>query len=195
MSSGDAISRVLEGRRGKRRFGPPNSDWEDDEKLRLGSEVLQVLADLFGDPDQVESLRLYIGSDVKSITLLCWGLSEAREEFMIDVDGCLVYRWFEARLDLSEGETPMERSMVLAGSGDFCVLSLESVSALHAVVAREDFLDRLAWRLGREGKPGYCTGGFEDERETWRVRAADQGEHTRGFHGGRRARVAREEGF
>jgi hypothetical protein len=195
LSGGDAISRVLEGRRARRRLGPSDADWEYDEKLRLGGELLFVLADLLGDPNQVESLRLFLGLEVKPITLLSRDLGGLGEEFMIDLEGRLMYRSVEIQRDFKEEETPKERRIVLAGPRDFCKLDLEFVSMLHVVVAKEDFLERLSWRLGREGKPGYCSQGFEEESETWRVIAADPGEYTRRFQRWKRRYAARESGF
>ena len=176
LIDGDAIHRVLTRRRG-RRFAAPGPSGEEAEKLRLGGEVLYVLGDLLGDPDLVESLRLYLGSDVESIVLLRRLLGGAREEYVVDVAGRLVYSWVDTRWDQPDGAAPARRRVVLSEASCFAELDLESVSALHSVVVREDFLDRLAWRMGRSGKPGYRSWGFEEERDSWRIRSADPGEH------------------
>ena len=161
----------------RKRFGLGSE--EVDLRERLGGEVLSVLGDILGDPGLVESLRLYLGSDIEPIVLLRRSLGGAREEYVVDVDGRLVYTWVETRWDLPDGVMPARRRVVLGAASDFVELSLDSVSALHGCVVREDFLDRLAWRMGREGRPGYRPWGFEEERDSWRVRSADNGQHPR----------------
>jgi hypothetical protein len=125
----------------------------------------------------VESLRLYLGSEVKLIVLLRRLLGGAVEEYVIETDGLLVYNWRDTLWDLPDEETQARRRGELKKASDFRELGLDSVSALHGVVTREDWIDRLAWRTGRAGKPGYRPWGFEEERETWRVRSADAGEY------------------
>jgi hypothetical protein len=147
-----------------------------DELEILGGEVLHVLADLLSDPSLVESLSLYLGSEIQSIPLLRLSLGEAYEEYTIDTVGQLVNMWQSTRWDLPDGVLPPTKRIVLRSSSDFRGLSIESVSALHRVVTREDFLDRLAWRMGREGKPGYRSWGYEEERDTWKVKSADPDE-------------------
>ena len=44
---------------------------------------------------------------------------------------------------------------------------------LHATVLGGNLWERLAWQLGREGKPGFHPGGFLEESETWRYLSAD----------------------
>ena len=161
----------------RKRFGLGSE--EVDLRERLGGEVLSVLGDILGDPGLVESLRLYLGSDIEPIVLLRRSLGGAREEYVVDVDGRLVYTWVEKRWDLTDGVMPARRRVVLGAASDFVELSQDSVSALHGCVVREDFLDRLAWRMGREGRPGYRPWGFEEERDSWRVRSADQGQRAR----------------
>ncbi len=67
----------------------------------------------------------------------------------------------------------MVRRVVLEKVADFRGLSLDSVAELHAIVLGGNLWERLAWRLGREGKPGFHPGGFLEESETWRYISAD----------------------
>jgi hypothetical protein len=34
-------------------------------------------------------------------------------------------------------------------------------------------VERLAWRSGRKGKPGYTEDGFEEEQLTWKIANED----------------------
>jgi hypothetical protein len=173
-----AIKRVLQRVRGRRRFGPQDSGWEENEKERLGGEVLFALADLLGDPSLLEPLRLYLGSDVEPIILLYQSFDGAREQYIIDTSGCLVYSWKDTCWDREEIQMQEERKVKLEKASDFCYLNLESVMNLHRNVMNGDLWERLAWSLGRLGKPGYREYGYEEEMETWRVKSADPGEHT-----------------
>ena len=178
MTDEGAIRRALQRARGKRRFGPQDPGWEESEKERLGGEVLSALADLLGDPSLLESLRLYMGSDVEPIILLCCNLGGAREQYIIDTNGGLVYIWKDTRWDQEEIQMQEERKVTLDKASDFHDLSLESIMNFHREVTKEDLWERLAWHLGRQGKPGYLEYGYEEEMETWRIRSADPGEHT-----------------
>ncbi|MCX6642027.1 MAG: hypothetical protein NTV15_01390, partial [Candidatus Bathyarchaeota archaeon] len=45
--------------------------------------------------------------------------------------------------------------------------------SLHAEVTSEDFVEKLAWRHGRQGKPGYTAEGFDEEQQTWKLANED----------------------
>jgi hypothetical protein len=150
-----------------------------DLRVSLGGEVLSVLGELLGDPGLIESLRLYLGHEVREIALLRRSLGGAVEEYVIDTVGRLVYTWRDTHWDLPEEEVMAPRRVVLSDGACFLELDLESVSELHQVVTREDWVDRLAWRTGRIGKPGYRSWGFEEERDTWSILSADPGERHR----------------
>lgn len=155
----------------------------EGEKQGLGGEILDALNEMIhGD---LESLRLYYGLPEDTVRLhgawaehggTCyygsWLLDEEglfyevevsdEEEFYAGVgyDRCLMRR----------GRRPMSEP------SDFVGIPMESVRGFHRLVRRDDFLDQLAWRFSREGKPGFREGGFDEERETWRVKSADPSE-------------------
>jgi len=196
MVSEGATRRVLDRAKGRRRLGPQEPGWEEAEVVRLGGESLHLLADLLGDPSLVESLRLYLGSGVASIVLLRRPLRGAVEEYVLDTEGRLVYRWRDTRWDMPDGEMQESRSTVLSKASDFRGLSLDSVARLQGEVSSGNLWERLAWRMGRDGKPGYREGGYLEESETWRYLSADPEEvpeMARRTHSARRvARRARE---
>ena len=185
MGESGAIQRVLERAR-RRRF--ESAGGEDEEKERLGGEVLVALVDLLSDPGLIESLRLYLGSCVEPIILLRRDLGGAVEEYAVDTEGRLIYTWRDTRWDVEEDQMLAGRKMVLMEASDFRGLSLDSVARLHGEVVKGDLWERLAWRRGREGKPGYHEGGYVEESETWRYLCADPDEVP---EAARRTRAAR----
>jgi len=76
---------------------------EYNEVEQLGAEILHILADLQSSPNLIESLQLYLGSEIRTIPLLHRSLNEAREEYTIDTVGQLVYTWRSTRWDLPDG--------------------------------------------------------------------------------------------
>ncbi len=172
MSEG-ATRRVLERARVTRRFGPQGPDWKETEAVRLGGEILHLLADLLADPSLVESLRLYLGSEISNLVLLRRPLGGSVEEYVLDTEGRLIYKWRNTRWNIVEEEVQETRTVVLAEASDFGGLDLESVARLHSEVSRGDLWERLAWQMGRSGKPGYREGGYIEESETWRYLSAD----------------------
>jgi hypothetical protein len=137
---------------------------------QLGGDILYTLADLLSDPSQIESLRLFTGSEAKPITLLQRRTRDTCEEYKIDTDGQLIYEsWNPQR------ET---KTITLNATKDFNDLPLDSLSELHQTITREDFLDRLTWKMGRIGKPGYTPNGYDEEQNTWRIKSADPDDQT-----------------
>ncbi len=67
----------------------------------------------------------------------------------------------------------------MSSAEDFACLPLDSLESLALALSEGDFPDRVAWRQGREGKPGYWEGGFLEEAETWRLRDSDPEERPR----------------
>lgn len=86
--------------------------------------------------------------------------------FGVGVDGVVV--GFGAdRCILRDGVYPMREPR------DFAAVPLASIRILHREATGEDFAERLAWRIAREEKLGYSEAGFEEERDTWRIKSAD----------------------
>jgi hypothetical protein len=144
---------------------------------QLGAQILHILADVQSDPALIESLRLYLGVRIESITLLTRRLPNIREDYILDTEGRLTYTKRDTRWD-----TPFTKrilaNVTLGQATDFNKVDVDSVSELHRTVTRDDFLDRLAWRIGRMGKPGYRPSGYEEERDTWRIKSEDPDDPT-----------------
>ena len=143
---------------------------------QLGGDILHTLADLISDPSLIESLRLFTGSDVKPITLLQRQTPDACEEYQIDTDGQLIYTKKETSWNPQQPENTTK--ITLNKTQDFNDLPLDSLSELHQIITREDFLDRLTWKMGRIGKPGYTPNGYDEEQNTWRIKSADPDDPT-----------------
>ncbi len=151
------------------------------EKERLGAIILMNFEDLVENPELLEGLRLYLGTDIGPIRIHSRRIGADRhEEWVIDVLGRLVYELSgpedEKLLDVPQGCMGiglLNRKIILSSPRDFRVLCYESVAIMHRIIESEDFFMKLAWIMGRCDKPGFSTEGFEEECETWRILAAD----------------------
>jgi hypothetical protein len=193
LRESEAIGRVLERAKRGRNSRSRNSD-EDILKEQLGGEILHALGELLGDPNLIESLRLFIGSEVEPIILFIRYSEEERESYALDTVGRLVYTWTDTLWDVEADEAQGVRRVVLEKVTDFRGLSLDSMAGLHAMILGGDLWERLAWRLGREGKPGFHPGGFLEEFETWRYLSADPEEVPEAAKRTRAARSAARRG-
>jgi len=141
----------------------------------MSNDVLNVLKELRGEA--FEALGLYTGAGEGKVTLYERYFSrnelQFREEFRIGGPG-LTYeltgpeegvQFFKDLLN--RGETRLD------SPSDFGRLNYDSIRNFHTVVMSEDFVEKLAWRSGRKGKPGYTENSFEEEQLTWKVANED----------------------
>ena len=166
-------SRRLEAWLREKRKSAEGADAVRDEKMSLGGEILDVFSELRARPELGEALRMYLGMVGGKVLLgKRWvGEYAFHEEYVLEEDGGLTYvvatarepfLWGpgEDRCPVRCGEKPL-RSVL-----DFYGVPLESIRWFHGEATREDFFDRVAWRSGRVGKPGFREEGYEDEQRT-----------------------------
>jgi hypothetical protein len=152
-----------------------------DEKERLGADILRYFVDLVDNPEMLEKLQLYLGTNVEPIMIHSRIRDTTHhEEWFLDVLGRLIYELSNnggievSNLSEIDIDTRIfEKKIILCSPRDFQDLDYESVASLHRNITSEDFFIKLAWRIGRRGKPGFLIDGFEEEHETWRIMAAD----------------------
>lgn len=135
-------------------------------------------------------MRLWAGLPEEEIVLHGREVAEGcSEEWLLDAEGRLVWRVRVYGEGVSVDGCVLEPGeRVVASERDLRGIPFASLEGLAEAVGEGDLLDRVAWRRGREGKPGYTPGGFYEERVTWRLR--DSGMEERGEEL-RRLRAAR----
>jgi hypothetical protein len=183
LSDDGVIRRALESIRGKRRISFSVSEDEyalrelqlGDEIEDMGCEVLKALKDLNGEA--LENFGLYTSADYGNITVYkrCFSrdIYQFREEYRVGERG-LTYELTGPDDGAHMFKDLLNRGEIMLGSpSDFRQLNNDSIRNLHADVTSEDFVERLAWRYGRQGKPGYTAEGFEEEQQTWKVANED----------------------
>jgi len=183
LSGDGSIKRALDGIRGKRRisFSGSKDDYAHrelqlgDEIEGMGGEVLRALKDLNGEA--LESLLLYTSAGYGKITVFKRFFS--REVYQFIEEYRVGERGLTYELNGPEDGAYMFKDLLncgelmLSSPSDFRKLNFDSIRSLYAEVTSEDFEEKLAWRYGRQGKPGYTAEGFDDEQQTWKLANED----------------------
>jgi hypothetical protein len=183
LSEDGAIKRALERIQGKRRLSFSKSEDEyalrefqfGDESEDMGCEVLRILMDLHGEA--FDAFSLFMNASEGKITVYkrsFWkNLLLFREEYRIG-EGGITYELSGPEDGAHMCKDVLNRGEIKLGSpDDFRKLNYDSVKSLHTYITSEDFMERLAWMYGRQGKPGYSAEGFEEEQQTWKLANED----------------------